>query len=217
MNAIQYGFHRLYLRYSSDEEYQIEAIARIVGREKDALDKLAVELALAESSIHLANIPAEPSARAPKTTKKRPSHGRAQKSSQAKYDKEGMIAAVQSGEVTADRVIENIKKRGALKEKRKSSGAKPRKKKARVEHFQMYESDEDDEEEEEKKAGDDRHQREKKTAKTSIMSKSTQKLYNRRRIDSDSDENKEINEAASSSSSLTSSSSSLVLKIRVPK
>ena len=38
-----------------------------------------------------------------------------------------MIAAVQSGEVTADRVIENIKKRGALKEK-KSSGAKPRKK-----------------------------------------------------------------------------------------
>ena len=215
MNAIQYGFHRLYLRYSSDEEYQIEAIARIVGREKDALDKLAVELALAESSIHLANIPAEPSARAPKTTKKRPSHGRAQKSSQAKYDKEGMIAAVQSGEVTADRVIENIKKRGALKEKRKSSGAKPRKKKARVEHFQMYESDEDDEEEEEKekKAGDDRHQREKQTAKTSIMSKST---YSRR-IDSDSDENKEINEAASSSSSLTSSSSSLVLKIRVPK
>lgn len=213
MNAIQYGFHRLYLRYSSDEEYQIEAIARIVGREKDALDKLAVELALAESSIHLANIPAEPSARAPKTTKKRPSHGRAQKSSQAKYDKEGMIAAVQSGEVTADRVIENIKKRGALKEKRKSSAAKPRKKKARVEHFQMYESDEDDEEEEEKKAGDDRHQREKKTATTSIMSKST---YSRR-IDSDSDENKEINEAASSSSSLTSSSSSLVLKIRVPK
>lgn len=213
MNAIQYGFHRLYLRYSSDEEYQIEAIARIVGREKDALDKLAVELALAESSIHLANIPAEPSARAPKTTKRRPSHGRAQKSSQAKYDKEGMIAAVQSGEVTADRVIENIKKRGALKEKRKSSGAKPRKKKARVEHFQMYESDEDDEEEEEKKAGDDRHQREKKTATTSIMSKST---YSRR-IDSDSDENKEINEAASSSSSLTSSSSSLVLKIRVPK
>ena len=140
MNAIQYGFHRLYLRYSSDEEYQIEAIARIVGREKDALDKLAVELALAESSIHLANIPAEPSARAPKTTKKRPSHGRVQKSSQAKYDKEGMIAAVQSGEVTADRVIENIKKRGALKEKRKSSGAKPRKKKTRVEHFQMYES-----------------------------------------------------------------------------
>ena len=128
MNAIQYGFHRLYLRYSSDEEYQIEAIARIVGREKDALDKLAVELALAESSIHLANIPAEPSARAPKTTKKRASHGRAQKSSQAKYDKEGMIAAVQSGEVTADRVIENIKKRGVLKEKRKSSGAKPRKK-----------------------------------------------------------------------------------------
>ena len=55
MNAIQYGFHRLYLRYSSDEEYQIEAIARIVGREKDALDKLAVELALAESSISLLN------------------------------------------------------------------------------------------------------------------------------------------------------------------
>jgi hypothetical protein len=73
---------------------------------------------------------------------KRPSHGRAQKSSQTKSDKEERKATVQNGEVTADRVVENIKKRKALKE----SGAEARNKEARVERLEIHVSDDEDEE-----------------------------------------------------------------------
>jgi hypothetical protein len=53
---------------------------------------------------------------------------------------------MQNGEVIADRVIENIKWREAVKEKKKSSGVKPRKKMARVEQFEIYQSNDEEEE-----------------------------------------------------------------------
>ena len=151
------------MQYGGNEDYQREAIARIIGREKDSSDKLANELALAESHVHEGTIPAEPLPRAPKTTKKRPSQGRALKASQAKSDNQDRIAAIQSGEVTANRVIENVKKRGAQREKKKSGGAKPRKKKARVERFEIHVSD--DEEDEEGETGGDKHDKGKKKSK----------------------------------------------------
>ena len=39
MNAIKYGFHRLYLRCAYDEDYQIAALEHIERREIDALEK----------------------------------------------------------------------------------------------------------------------------------------------------------------------------------
>jgi hypothetical protein len=58
MNCIEYGFHRLYLRFASNEVFQREAIGRITGnaREKVALEKLVADVAL----IHESCVPSLP-------------------------------------------------------------------------------------------------------------------------------------------------------------
>jgi hypothetical protein len=58
MNCIEYGFHRLYLRFASNEVLQREAIGRITdnAREKVALEKLVADIAL----IHESGVPSLP-------------------------------------------------------------------------------------------------------------------------------------------------------------
>jgi hypothetical protein len=48
MNSIQYGFHRLYLHYASDEVFETAAIGRISIQDKEATDE---EVILAEEGL----------------------------------------------------------------------------------------------------------------------------------------------------------------------
>ena len=194
MNAITYGFYRLYLRCACDEDFQLSALERIERREKDTLENLAAEVALAEVTAHEAVVPAEPFVQKPKAVKRRPGQNLSQKSQVSKADRLDRTNAVEDGEKTADRVIDAVTKKIAKRQSTNGVKKNPRKKKTRPGGFVVDASDDDD---------DDDNGLQKTTTLTRTKSSSS------------SSSSSSLLSSSSPSSSL--SSSSLILKISLKR
>jgi hypothetical protein len=193
MNCIEYGFHRLYLRFASNEVYQREAIGRITDKAREivALEKLASDIALIESEVHESGVPSLPDSSTQKVVKKRPGLSRSQKLQTKKTETEERLAASQNGIVTADRVIGNVKKRIAQKDKKNGNAVNPRKRKTKKMQFEINVSE--DEEEQRENGGLDRErdlsEDGMKSSTTAMKRKLAPNASDRSRIENESDDN----------------------------
>ena len=72
MNALQYGFYRLYLKKSGDSDFQIAAVEIIAKRKVDAVELLQLEVSRREADVHLAEVPRDEVVAPSKSGKIRP-------------------------------------------------------------------------------------------------------------------------------------------------
>jgi hypothetical protein len=194
MNSIEYGFHRLYMRYASDEVFQTAAIERISIRDKEArekLEKLAREIARVESEVHESSVPSVPDSSNQKIVKKRPGLSRSKVLQTKTSATEGRSVAMQSGVVTADRVLENVKKRTAQKERKNRKVVKPRKMKGKQKKFEIDVSEDEEDQGGMGRPESEGHRSENisKSATTAVKWKLAQNASQKRKIDSESDDN----------------------------
>jgi hypothetical protein len=190
MNCIEYGFHRLYLR-SASKVFQREAIGRITDKAREivALEKLASDIALIESEVHESGVPSLPDSSTQKVVKKRPGLSRSKKLQTKKTNTEERLAASQNGIVTADRVIGNVKKRIAQKDKKNGNAVNPRKRKTKKIQFEIDVSEDEEEQRENGGLNRDLSEDGMKSSTTAMKRKLAPNASDRSRIENESDDN----------------------------
>ena len=130
MNALQYGFYRLYLRK------QIAAVERIAKRKVDAVELLQLEVSRREADVHLTEVPRDEVVAPSKSGKIRPGNEAKALSSQRDMVIQRNVAE-ESSQMTANLMC--TRQKNKLEKKTNKSKVAKRK------HSQLLMSSDDDE------------------------------------------------------------------------